>query len=288
MKPLNQKARAVLDKLIEAFDNPEQLVDTLARATLIPNNSPCRKWSPQNKFIVALHGTGDARGYQQWKETDRFVKKGAKAMYILVPRIKKVQEEDSGEEDTALIGFLAAPVFRLEDTDGKPLPECDPPHIPMLQTVADALNIPVLYTGAVSERVLGAFSSGDDRITLYTHDMSTFYHELSHALHKRTGLLREGNSKEPKRANEIVAEISAAVLVRLFEGEKAGHQAIKYIQSYDASKTHLLGLIPEIMQVVESAININDQVEKGGHDDEQSDSNSHPTQSSADNPSVAI
>ncbi len=52
MKPLNQKARSVLDKLIEAFEDPEKLVDTLARATLIPHN----------RFIVSLHGTGDARG----------------------------------------------------------------------------------------------------------------------------------------------------------------------------------------------------------------------------------
>ena len=62
MKPLNQKARVILDKLIEAFENPECLIDTITRATLIPNNSPGIKWSPHNRFIVALHGTGDARG----------------------------------------------------------------------------------------------------------------------------------------------------------------------------------------------------------------------------------
>ena len=165
MKPLNQKARTVLDNLIEAFDNPKTLVDTITRATLIPNNSPCRNWSPANRFIVALHGTGDARGYKQWKEVDRYVKKGAKAFYILVPRIKKVEDEDSGKEEQKLIGFIAAPVFKIEDTDGEPLPECDPPKIPKLQTVADELGIPVTYTGAVSEKVLGAFSPEHNRIT---------------------------------------------------------------------------------------------------------------------------
>ena len=256
MKPLNQKARGVLDKLISAFDNPEQLVDTITRATLIPNNSPCRKWSPHNRFIVAIHGTGDARGYRQWKEANRFVKKGAKAMYILVPRMKKVQDEDSGEEDTALIGFLAAPVFRIEDTDGEPLPDCDPPQIPKLQTVADELGIPVTYTGAVSEKVLGAYSPDDNRITLFTHDMATFYHELSHALHKRTGKLRDSQSKVFKRENEIVAEISAAVLVHLFEGEQVGRQALQYVKSYDSNKTHMLRLLPEIMEVVECAVGL--------------------------------
>lgn len=280
MKPLNQKARAVLNKLVSAFDNPKQLVDTLARATLIPNNSPCRKWSPQNRFIVALHGTGDARGYQQWKDTNRFVKKGAKAFYILVPRIMEVKDEETDqEEEKKLVGFIAAPVFRFEDTDGDPLPDTEPPQLPKLKSLADHLGIETTYAGAVSERVLGAFSPDDNRITLFTHDMSTFYHELGHALHKRTGLLREGNSKEAKRTNEIVAEISASVLVRLFEGQTAGRQAIDYIRSYDASKTHLLGLIPEIMQVVESAININGQAEKGGNDkDDQRDTQSHPIQ----------
>ena len=266
MKPLNSKARFVLDKLIEAFDNPDMLVDTITRATLIPNNSLCIKWSPHNRFIVALHGTGDARGYKQWKEVDRFVKKGAKAMYILVPRFKKFEDEDSGNEEQKLIGFIAAPVFRIEDTDGEPLPECEPPQIPKLQTVADELGIPVTYTGAVSEKVLGAYSPVDDRIILYTHDMETFYHELSHALHKRTGKLRDSQSKESKRDNEVVAEISAAVLVHLFEGKQVGHQALQYIKSYEASKKRLLTLLPEIMEIVATAININEnhsKTEKG-------------------------
>ena len=236
MKPLNQKARNVLDNLIEAFENPEQLVDTLARATLIPNNSPCIKWSPHNRFIVALHGTGDARGFKQWKEVDRFVTKGAKAMYILVPRFKKIEDEDSGKEEQKLIGFIAAPVFRIEDTDGEPLPDYQPKQIPKLKSVADELGIPVTYTGAVSEKVLGAYSPDDKRITLFTHDMATFYHELSHALHKRTGKLRDSQSKESKRDNEIVAEISAATLVRLFEGEQVGRQAMLRLINEFASR----------------------------------------------------
>ena len=281
MKPLNQKARSVLDKLIEAFDNPEKLVDTIARATLITNNSPCSNWSPHNRFIVALHGTGDARGYKQWKEVDRYVKKGSKAIYILVPRFKKVEDEQTGEDEQRLVGFIAAPVFRIEDTDGEPLPDCEPDQIPKLQTVADALNIPVTYSGAVSEKVLGAYSPDENRITLYTHDMATFYHELSHALHKRTGRLRDSQSKESKRDNEIVAEISATVLVHLFEGEQVGCQALQYIKSYDSNKSHMLRLLPEIMEVVECAIGlaVKEKTVDGKEDGEEE--NGRPDQSSS-------
>jgi len=257
MLGLSQKAREVLDRLTTAFDHPEDLIDTIAKATLIPNTSPCVRWAPSNRFLVAFAGTSDARGFRQWQEVNRRVKKGAKAIHILVPRHKKVEKDD--EEHMILIGFVTAPVFRVEDTEGDPLPEMEPKETPKLQVVADTLGIPVRYTGAVSEKVLGLYHH-QGKITLFTHDVATWYHELSHALHHRTGLLRISNDKADKRDNEIVAEIAAAVLVRLFEGTEMGHQAIQYIQSYHATKPRLLKLLPEIIQVVDLAISIADPV----------------------------
>ena len=265
MHPLNQKARSVLDQITAAFENPESLIDTLTRAALIPNNSPCIKWSSANRFLVALHSTSDARGYRQWQEVDRHVKKGAKSFGILVPRYKAVEKD--GEDESVLIGFLSAPIFRIEDTDGEPLPETVPKQIPKLQVVADTLNIPVTCTGAVSDKVLGLYRhepSASGSITLYTLDAFTHAHELAHALHHRTGNIRQDRSKDDKRNNEIVAEIPAAVLVNIFEGEQAGRQAIQYIKSYDAKKSHLLRLLPEIMEIVDLAIRTseNDQPDK--------------------------
>jgi hypothetical protein len=152
MRPLTDKARCALDLILEAFDSPEKFVDTLARATLIPNNSPCARWGPYNRFLVALRGTSDARGFRQWQEANRHVKKGARALHILVPRFKKVQEDDpDGDEkgNQILIGFVAAAVFAAEDTEGDPLPEATPREIPQLQAVADYLGIPVRYASAV-------------------------------------------------------------------------------------------------------------------------------------------
>jgi len=259
VRPLNQKARSVLEQITAAFEEPESLIDTLSRAAQIPNTSPCIKWSPANRFLVALQGTSDARGYRQWQEVDRQVKKGAKSFGILVPRFKSIEEEDE-EKQAVLIGFIAASIFKVEDTEGEPLAETVTKTIPKLQVVADALEIPVTYTGAASDRVYGLYSHKDKpesgAITLYTHDAFTHAHELAHALHHRTGKLRQGRSKEDKRDNEIVAEIGAAVLVNLFEGEQVGRQAIQYIKSYNAKKTHLLKLLPEIIEVVDMAFSI--------------------------------
>ena len=278
MRPLDKRAREAVDRLVSAFDDPEMLIDSITRAGQIPNNSPCRKWSQCNRFLVALSGTGDARGYRQWQGVGRHVVKGSKSLFILVPSIRKVKDDDADEERQALVGFLAAPVFRVEDTDGEPLPETTPVQIPRLKVVADTLGIPVTYTGSVSDNVFGVYrhdlqdQSGESgKITLYTHDLGTFYHELAHALHHRTGLIRNGKSEADKRANETVAEISAAVLMRLFEGEEVGKQAVEYVKSYGAKEIHLIALLTEIMSVVDMAIRIaeSDERTKGKNDEAQ-------------------
>lgn len=264
MRPLTEKARSVIDQLVEAFDTPEKLVDTITRATLIPNNSPCTKWGPYNRFIVALRGTSDARGFRQWQGAGRKVKKGGKAILILVPRFKKVKSDNGEEEEPQILtGFVAAPVFAAEDTEGEPLPEYEPPELPRLRAVADSLGVSVNYTGAVSDRIFGVYSRDrvgePGRITLYSHDLSTFYHELAHALHHRTGKIRDSRKPADKRTNEVVAEVAGAVLVNIFEGQEVGRQAISYIKGYSAKKKHLLQLLPEIVAVVDLAIRFADK-----------------------------
>lgn len=260
MHGLSDNARAAIDRIVKAFDTPETLIDTVARASLIPATSPCAKWGPINRFLVALHGTSDARGFRQWQEAGRKVKKGAKAFHILVPRFKKAQDEEQDDEHHVLIGFIAAPVFTVEATEGDPLSEPAPTTRPTLWSVADALGVPVRNAEAVSERIAGVYiadrSSGTGSITLYTHDVQVFYHELSHALHDRIGKLRPTREKGDKRDNETVAELSAAVLMRIVEGDEMGRQAIQYAKSYGATKTRLLVLLPEIIEVVETALSL--------------------------------
>ena len=260
MRPLTKKAREALDSITAAFDDPERLVDTIKAATLIPNDSPCRAWSRCNRFLVALSGSGDCRGFKQWKKAGRTIRKGAKAVFILVPRYQTSKKDEEEEDERRLIGFVAAPVFRYEDSKGAALPGYEPVHVPKLQVVADTLGIPVNYAGAVSLAVLGAYRHDDNpesgAITLFSHDIFTHAHEISHALHHRIGKLRQGKSKEDRIANETVAEISAAVLVDLFEGKQAGRQAIGYVKAYDAKKAHLMKVLPEIIEVVDLAIEI--------------------------------
>ena len=75
---------------------------------------PSANWSFLNRLIMYLSGTFDGRGYSQWKEVNRHVKKGANAFYILVPRFRQTEvlEDEDGEAEEVLIGFMLRPVFR--------------------------------------------------------------------------------------------------------------------------------------------------------------------------------
>ncbi len=69
-------------------------------------------------------GCLDCRGYQQWKEVGRHVRRGAGDAHILAPRMVTVKDEN-GDKRQLLRGFLQVPVFAVTDTDGKPLPQVD-------------------------------------------------------------------------------------------------------------------------------------------------------------------
>jgi hypothetical protein len=79
-------------------------------------------------------GTSDARGFNQWKQAGRYVTKGSKAFTILAPRFIRERTEGEEEAKTVLIGFLGVPVFRVEDTEGKPLDDqkIELPELPLM------------------------------------------------------------------------------------------------------------------------------------------------------------
>jgi hypothetical protein len=188
---------------------------------------------------MALSGTTDARGYRQWKEVNRYVNKGAKAIYILVPRIvKRSIETDGGEEKEKeiLTGFLAKPVFRVEDTKGDPLKyeQIELPELPLIER-AQEWGISVKAVPG-NYRYYGYFSQRKREIGLASKDETVFFHELAHAAQqKATG---KSERKELWR-NEIVAELVAATLCEMV-GKTSKHLGnnYKYICHY-AAEAHL-------------------------------------------------
>ena len=148
---------------------------------------------------------------------------------MLIPRFVK-QENDDGEEETLLSGFMTKPVFRIEDTEGDQLnyEKMELPALPLIERAKEwdisVKAIPGNY------RYLGYFSQKKNEIALATPEEAVFFHELSHAAHARLlGQLKDGQDWK----QEIVAELSAAVLCKII-GKTSKHlgNSYRYIEHY--------------------------------------------------------
>ena len=224
------KVKDVLNGILEMFKSGD-VPQAIAFATYPAADIPSARWSFTNRLIMYFSGTIDARGFRQWNEANRYVKKGSKAFHILVPCFKKIKDEDTGKEGEVLRFFKSAPVFRLEDTDGEPLDYqlLELPELPLLERAEEwgvsVKAIPRNYC------YYGSYSKSKKEISLATAEESVFFHELAHAGHEKVkGDLQGG--QDPLQ--EIVAELSAQALCRLV-GKQANDSignSYKYIEKY--------------------------------------------------------
>ena len=228
---LTEKAQEILSRIVETF-HEGTIPDAIARTIIPPIDVPCARWSLNNRILTFLSGTSDARGINQWKEVGRWPKKGSKAIYILVPLIRKkpINSDDEASEELRLYGFRAMPVFRAEDTEGEPLsyPDIEPPAPPPLVDVAECWGIAVTYQRFPGD-YYGAYVPDRSEILLATHDELTFFHELAHVAHEQ--VLGKLNLKQDW-CQEIVAELTAATLCHLYGRRPNDGMAYQYIARY--------------------------------------------------------
>ena len=210
-----ERADAELEKVIHLFSTT-QLPDLCAKALIAAPEKPSSKWSFGNQLLMLLAGTEDARGFKQWNEVGRYVRKGAKAFRILGPVfIKKPLDSydpNNDEEVEVLVGFKAIPVFRYEDTEGEELPTYKPRDPPPLLDVAERFGLKVNYL-RLSAGVYGLTDYERQVIALATEDWTVFWHELAHAIH-RSYEPKTGHGQEPEA--ESIAQLVAATLARLY------------------------------------------------------------------------
>ena len=88
----SNKAKACLQRIIDLFKSGN-VPKALAVATIPPQKGiPSAKWSISNRILQFLSDTSDARGFRQWEQAGRNIKKGAKAFHILGPKSRIIKE----------------------------------------------------------------------------------------------------------------------------------------------------------------------------------------------------
>ena len=201
-----------MDKIINIFKTGGLSPVTRAVFQAQPGyEKPSDKWSFLNRIFMMAEDTDDARGFNQWKQAGRYVKKGCHAFSIFGPLIKKIKDKETGEDKTFLYGFKTIPVFRYEDTEGQDIPQ--PPGL--------NLNIPCDFNKIIEELNLtikasvfngshyGYFAPSRQMINLSSPDIEVFLHELSHAVDNKINRTLKGGQHNDQ---EVTAEFSAAVI----------------------------------------------------------------------------
>ena len=198
-------------------------------------------------------------GLYAWNQFGRRVKKGEKGIRILAPIIgvkRKPQEEaekDLTKQNVAvLVGFRAAYVFDVSQTDGAELPE----HASVTGDVGenrdrlidfiDAQNIELEF----NERIAPAMGvSYGGKIVLLpgqskAEEFSTLVHELAHEmLHKA-----DRRTTTTKVVRETEAEAIAFVVGKAV-GLQTGTASADYIQLYHGNAS----LLAESLEVIQKA-----------------------------------
>lgn len=262
----SENAQIVAQNLINLFESgnaPQALAKVALNAQ---GNRPSAKWSISNQILQAIAETEDARGFNQWKEVGRSVKKGSKAFFILAPNTARVKKEEDGEEVevTVATGYRCVPVFRYEDTEGEALPEDNQREeylasVPeVLSNTARAWGIKVQLYDASKATGKGYYERtpfGREIIGIGVEDITTFAHELIHASDHR--LLEGGLPTEQDPDSEIVAQFGASVLMHLLgHGDKANDGYTKlYIEHYSESGKAISNVI-RLLNRINNAVSL--------------------------------
>lgn len=260
---LSPKAQASIERVIDKFKwGNLGLITDVVRIQL-NESAPASKWSLSNRALAYFQaGEIDCRGFQQWRDAGRQVKKGSVAAYIVSPRMLKVRkdkhevvEEDEERNEMKLVGYTTIPVFGAGSTEGEgQIAEYAPKEFPPLFDVAKKLGVEVKY-GPTPEDRLGDCNHIGTVIRLGTYGMAVFFHELAHAVHARIeGPLSGKHGK--KERQEIIAEFIAAVLMDFYGYDYSG-SAWSYISKFAKDPllaiTTALKTVEQILEVIERA-----------------------------------
>lgn len=252
----------------------------LARTLLIPEAAPSRRWTAANRLLAALQNHEiDPRGFRQWQEVGRRVKKGARAAFILGPRLARVRgvEADPGgepgnidraapdgtsaEDERRLVGFVTIPVFSFDRTEGEPLSadrrvERFLTSLP-LRGVAESWGIRV--EPALPSRVYWGFFSpaagGAPMIGLTSDSLLTWAHELVHASDERLDPTRYHQGRDDER--EVVAELGGATLLAFLGLDDATDRGTVWrylLAQTDGSPAKALSLATRLLERTAAAV----------------------------------
>jgi hypothetical protein len=100
----------LIEKLAEGISN---LTSSEEWQHYLDFQSRFHRYSFNNVLLIAAqcHEASQVAGFNAWRKMNRFVRKGEKAIWILVPMVYKNADAEDGEDQKVIRGFKFVPVF---------------------------------------------------------------------------------------------------------------------------------------------------------------------------------
>ncbi|WP_172637934.1 ArdC-like ssDNA-binding domain-containing protein [Lactiplantibacillus plantarum] len=223
-------------------------------------------------------------GFKQWQTAfNRTVKRGAKAIRIAAPIIKKLTPAEKKRLDTtderAIVGYRYLPVFDVSQTSGEPVLSAKDF---VKENLADHQNVTSLYNAfkdylnqqtdlKVSEVPLatlngakGYFQPSTNEIVIGGDEpdnalkLKTLYHEYAHSqLHG----LKSAFKDRPRAYQETQAEAVAYVAMQNI-GVDTSNYSLGYVATWAKDTAVIHSALSEIQQVSNKVIELSDGLTK--------------------------
>ena len=244
-----------LDKLAALLDEGHS--DQLT--ALLKTMARFHKYSWHNVCLIASQCPTATRvaGFQAWRTMGRFVRRGEKGIAIMAPIIRRREAETDGTNARSVVGFRAAYVFDLQQTDGEPLPEPgEASGDPGAKTAA--LKNAILERGIALESVddldgaLGTSSGGCIRLLnglSPATEFTTLVHEYAHEL-----LHRADDRPASRDTRELEAE-AVAFVVGGAVGLNTSDASRDYIHLYRGDREALSSSLDRIQRAASLILN---------------------------------
>ena len=242
---LKKLTNDALDRLATLLDAGQS--DQLA--ALLKTMARFHRYSVSNVCMIASQRPDATRvaGFHTWRTLGRFVRKGEKGIAILAPIVGR-RSEATDDDSKQVVGFRAAYVFDVAQTDGEPLPEVAAASgNPGIRTAA--LRAAIAARGIAIEEAdhldgaLGTSAGGRIQIVKGLGPAEEFVvlvHEFAHEL-----LHRVADRPDSRDTRELEAE-AVAFIVGEAIGLDVADSARDYIHLYRGDRDALIASLDRI------------------------------------------
>jgi antirestriction protein ArdC len=249
---IDQITNKAIEQLITALNEGRSEILTQYLAAI----GRFHRYSLHNVMLIASQKptATHVAGFHTWHKLGRFVKKGEKGILILAPVVRRKNEsteQSETDESSTAVGFRAAYVFDISQTDGQELPEIgtvtgDPSkYRERLGKFITEQGIALEYSQDIAP---ARGTSAGGKITLLpsqsaAEEFATLAHEVAHEMMHRD----ERRKNTTKCLRETEAEAVSFVVCSAI-GLETGSAAQDYIQLYEGDAKLLAQSLEHIQQ----------------------------------------